>query len=217
MNREWNEIEFQKYVIRTNKCTINSLMIYFNCTVSDTFQNIKLSSSGRLVHSLFSTTRTNCHTYTLLPPDDGLLASPNHVEVQWLNKLNINSAPSWFHYTQIVHSVLWYLFKHMCKQSGWSDQTHPDIDQSACMNTRTSLPEDGHLVVRNMLKTTLLNNNLNLLNTKHNLLYMSNQSVPRCKHFPPQLYKPISQCCTNQNPLSVLRSTQNTQHKASTM
>jgi hypothetical protein len=30
------------------------------------------------------TTRTNCHipVYTLLPPDDGLLASPKHVEVQ---------------------------------------------------------------------------------------------------------------------------------------
>jgi hypothetical protein len=27
------------------------------------------------------TTRTNCHIYTLLPPDDGLLASPKHVEV----------------------------------------------------------------------------------------------------------------------------------------
>jgi hypothetical protein len=28
------------------------------------------------------TTRANCHTYTLLPPDDGLLASPKHVEVK---------------------------------------------------------------------------------------------------------------------------------------
>jgi hypothetical protein len=27
------------------------------------------------------TTRTNCHIYTLLPPDDGLLASRKHVEV----------------------------------------------------------------------------------------------------------------------------------------
>jgi hypothetical protein len=28
-----------------------------------------------------STTLTNCHIYTLLPPDDGLLASSKHVEV----------------------------------------------------------------------------------------------------------------------------------------
>ena len=28
---------------------------------------------------------------------------------------------------------------------------------------------------------------LNLLNTKRNLLYIRNQSVPRSKHFPPQL------------------------------
>jgi hypothetical protein len=27
------------------------------------------------------TTRTNCRIYTLLPPDDGLLANPKHVEI----------------------------------------------------------------------------------------------------------------------------------------
>jgi len=27
----------------------------------------------------------------------------------------------------------------------------------------------------------------NILKTKHNLLYIRNQSVPRCKHFPPRL------------------------------
>jgi hypothetical protein len=31
-----------------------------------------------------------------------------------------------------------------------------------------------------------------ILKTKLNLLYMRNQSVPRCKHFPPQFQKPIS-------------------------
>jgi hypothetical protein len=30
---------------------------------------------------LSRTTRTNCHIYTLLPPDDGQLASPKHAEV----------------------------------------------------------------------------------------------------------------------------------------
>jgi hypothetical protein len=33
---------------------------------------------------------------------------------------------------------------------------------------------------------------INLLKTKCNLLYIRNQSVPRCKHFPTWLYKPIS-------------------------
>jgi hypothetical protein len=28
---------------------------------------------------------------------------------------------------------------------------------------------------------------INLLKTKRNLLYIRNQSVPRCKHFPPRL------------------------------
>jgi hypothetical protein len=31
------------------------------------------------------------------------------------------------------------------------------------------------------------NDDINLLKTKHNLLYIRNQSVPRCKHFPPRL------------------------------
>jgi len=29
--------------------------------------------------------------------------------------------------------------------------------------------------------------NINLLKTKRNLLYIRNQPVPRCKHFPPRL------------------------------
>jgi len=29
--------------------------------------------------------------------------------------------------------------------------------------------------------------NIKLLKTKRNLLYIRNQSVPRCKHFPPRL------------------------------
>jgi hypothetical protein len=33
---------------------------------------------------------------------------------------------------------------------------------------------------------------INLWNTKRNLLYIRNQSVPRCKRFPPQLHKPSS-------------------------
>jgi hypothetical protein len=45
--------------------------------------------------------------YTQLPPDDGPLASPKHVDVQWLNKLKINSASSWFHYT--LHVKFWGL------------------------------------------------------------------------------------------------------------
>jgi hypothetical protein len=46
------------------------------------------------------TTRNNCCIYTSLPPDDGQLARPKHVEVLWLDKLKINSASSCFHYTQ---------------------------------------------------------------------------------------------------------------------
>jgi hypothetical protein len=50
------------------------------------------------------TSRTNYHIYTLLPPDNGLLASPKHVEMYWLSKAKINSASGWFHYTHISRS-----------------------------------------------------------------------------------------------------------------
>jgi len=45
---------------------------------------------------LKGTTRTNFCIYTGIPPDDGLQICPKHVEVDWPNKLRINSASSWF-------------------------------------------------------------------------------------------------------------------------
>jgi hypothetical protein len=36
---------------------------------------------------------------------------------------------------------------------------------------------------------------INLLKTTTRLLYLKTQSVPRCKHFPSRLQKPISLCC----------------------
>jgi hypothetical protein len=55
------------------------------------------------------TRRTNYHIHTSLPPDDGLLASPKHVAVRWLNKLRINSASGWFNYTHTT--VLWNILE----------------------------------------------------------------------------------------------------------
>jgi len=36
-------------------------------------------------------------------------------------------------------------------------------------------------------RTTEIKRFINLLKTKRNLLYIRNQSVPRCKNFPPRL------------------------------
>ena len=58
---------------------------------------------------------------------------------------------------------------------------------------------------------------INLLKTKRNLLYIRNQSVPRSKHFPPRLWKPISKSRIKQKSLSVLISVQNTERKKSVM
>jgi hypothetical protein len=41
----------------------------------------RLLAGPTKMYSTWRTTRTNCHIYTLLPPDDGLLASPKHIEV----------------------------------------------------------------------------------------------------------------------------------------
>ena len=40
--------------------------------------------------------RTNLLYIYSTPPDDGLHICPKHVEVEWRNKLRINSASSWF-------------------------------------------------------------------------------------------------------------------------
>ena len=45
------------------------------------------------------TVSTNCCG---VPPDDGLKICPKHVEVDGQNKLRINSASSWFHYTGVL-------------------------------------------------------------------------------------------------------------------
>jgi len=42
-------------------------------------------------------------------------------------------------------------------------------------------------------------------------LHIKTQSVPRSKHTPSRLYKPVSQCCIGKLSLFVLKSTQNTQ------
>ena len=49
---------------------------------------------------------------------------------------------------------------------------------------------------------------MTVINCYSNLLYIRNQSVPRCKHCPPRLLKPVSYWCIKQKPLSVLRSVQ---------
>jgi len=68
-------------------------------------------------------------TYQLLyicgtPPDDGLQIFPKHVQVDWRNKLRINSAPSGFYYTDNMYIFLkwqnipvYYLFKTLITYS----------------------------------------------------------------------------------------------------
>jgi hypothetical protein len=50
-----------------------------------------------LVDCLLAESRWNCLLYIYsTPPDDGPQKCPKHVEVEWRNKLRMNSATSWF-------------------------------------------------------------------------------------------------------------------------
>jgi len=64
---------------------------------------------------LKSTTRTKLLYIYSLPPDDGLQICPKHVEVDWRNKLRINSASSWFSLHGSKESYLVLKFKTVCK------------------------------------------------------------------------------------------------------
>ena len=71
-------------------------LVYFT---KQPLQNICCPSSGGISSiptrptdsELKSTTRTSC----CISPDDGLQICPKHVDVDWRNKLRINSASSW--------------------------------------------------------------------------------------------------------------------------
>ena len=99
-----------------NKIQLDTLFILslFRQSTSTCFGHICRPSSGGILYiynnwyvlcflvncllQLKSTTRTNCFVYTVysIPPDDGLKICPKHVEVDWRNKLRINSVSSWF-------------------------------------------------------------------------------------------------------------------------
>jgi hypothetical protein len=73
---------------------------------------------------------SNVYMWQLVPPDVGLLANPKHEEVWWLNKLMINSASNWFHYTHsYLRSLLFWDVAHFllvdrCRRFGTTYRSH---------------------------------------------------------------------------------------------
>jgi hypothetical protein len=76
-------------------------------------------------------TYTNCCIYRVVPPDDKQSPCSKHVEVNYLNKLKVNSASCWFLLYGIsvvceVKCVFMYvcnlvsLFTHVCSMSYFS-------------------------------------------------------------------------------------------------
>jgi hypothetical protein len=58
---------------------------------------------------LKSTKRTSCCIYTCIPPENGLKIYTKPVEVDWRNKLRINSASSWF----LLHRSVSLAFRYI--------------------------------------------------------------------------------------------------------
>jgi hypothetical protein len=55
-----------------------------------------LICSSNFIHPSFQHSKYQLLYIYSIPPDDGLQICPKHVEVDWRNKLRINSASSWF-------------------------------------------------------------------------------------------------------------------------
>jgi hypothetical protein len=84
------------------------LMFCWPCVSIRTCNETNMTVGGPADSRLRYTARVNCRIYTLLLRDDGQLASPKHVEVDWLNKRKINSATSLFYYT---HTLRCFTFR----------------------------------------------------------------------------------------------------------
>ena len=82
------------------------ILSIFRHSTSTCFGHICSPSSGGILY-IYS-----------IPPDDGLRICPKHVEVEWRNKLGINSASSWFSLHRCIEmhgqqNIKYYLFTFM--------------------------------------------------------------------------------------------------------
>ena len=125
MNHHWIKVKTVKLLNNmSNPCDENQLhtpfiLSLFRQSTSTCFGHICSPSSGGILY-VYNTWYILCflvdclltrsarrqstkkhsmyqllYTYSI-PPDDGLQICPKHVEVDWRNKLRINSASSWF-------------------------------------------------------------------------------------------------------------------------
>jgi hypothetical protein len=71
----------------------------------------------------------------------------------------------------------------------WHEPRLAGVDSSIWKTTTYECTKGGYT---NCKRHRGKGSGINILKIKRNLLYIRNQSVPRCKHFPPRLQKPIS-------------------------
>ena len=108
-----------------NKNQLDALFIpsLFHQSTSTCFGHIFSPSSGGILY-IYNNWYGLCFSVDCLllciysiPPDDGLHIRPKHVEVDWRNKLMINSASSWFLLHRLCSSPAVQCFSRYCSLS----------------------------------------------------------------------------------------------------
>jgi hypothetical protein len=108
------------YSCNENQLDAPFILSLFRQSTSTCFGHICSPSSGGLLyiynwHVLSLSVDCLLAVYQLYiyskPPDDGLQICPKHIEVDWRNKLRINSASSWFSLREYssVHITLYFV------------------------------------------------------------------------------------------------------------
>jgi hypothetical protein len=81
-------------------------------------------------------------------------------------------------------------FTHLCRSTFISSDL-TQIYLCLFLLEQSTLPEVKEILCQNQPNLQEVKN-CNILDIQRIRLYIGNDSVPRCKHFPSQLYKPIS-------------------------
>ena len=119
------------YLCNENQLDALFIRSLFRQSTSTCFGHICSPSSGWPANRQSTKKHNTCqllYVYSTLP-DDGLQICPKHVQVDWWNKLMVNSASSWFslngciemHGQQNVKFLVMFLYK-ACWGSFWTEK-----------------------------------------------------------------------------------------------
>jgi hypothetical protein len=118
-----------------------------------------------------------------------------HLSLSWT--IPVHAFP--YHFLKIHFNIILPFTSRSCKQS-FPPRCFPPKTLYALRVSSMLANKTGNVRI----------SNLNILKTKRNLLHIRNQSVPRCKHFPPRMmYKAKAAVCSQ---IRTKHSTQSEHH-----